>query len=189
MKRLFVLLCFSGAWLSGAELASIHSVYLLSMSRGLDQYLANQLTAGHVFDVVTDPKLADAIITDRIGEAFEEKLAGLLPVKELPAKEPAKAGAAPAAPGKDAAARPAEAQAAAVGLLPTETANKLTDPMISSTFGRARGMVFLVDPISRHVLWSTYQPPKNSSTAQLEHTASDIVNRLKHDLKSDLKKQ
>ena len=188
MKRLFVLLCFTSMWVSGAELASIHSVYLLSMSRGLDQYLANQLTAGHVLEVVTDPKLADAIFTDRIGEGFEEKLAGLLPVKEPAAKEPAKAGAAPAAPAKDAAARPAEATAA-VGLLPTETANKLTDPMIASTFGRARGMVFMVDPVTRHVLWSTYQPPKNASTGQLEHTAYDIVNRLKRDLKSDLKKQ
>jgi hypothetical protein len=188
MKRLFVLLCFSGAWLSGAELASINSVYLLTMSRGMDQYLAHQLTAEHVFEVVTDPKLADAILTDRIGEAFEEKMAGLLPVKEPAAKEPAKAPAAPAAPGKEPAARPAEAPAA-VGLLPTETTNKLSDPMLSSTFGRARGMVFLVDPISRHVLWSAYQPPKNSSTAQLEHTASDIVNRLKHDLKSEVKKQ
>jgi len=188
MKRLFVLLCFTGVWLSGAELTSIHSVYLLSMSRGLDQHLANQLTAGHVFEVVTDPKLADAILTDRIGEAFEEKLAGLLPVKEPAVKELVKAGAVPAAPAKDAAARPAE-PTAAVGLLPTETGNKLIDPMISSTFGRARGMVFMVDPVTRHVLWSTYQPPKNSSTEQLEHTAYDIVNRLKRDLKNDLKKQ
>jgi hypothetical protein len=181
MKRLLVLLPVTGVWLFGAELTSVHSVYLLSMSRGLDQFLANQLTAEHVFDVVTDPKLADAILTDRIGEAFEEKLAGLLPPKGPAAKADA--------PNKEPVARPADAPVAPSGLLATETANKLSDPMISSTFGRARGMVFLVDPLSRRVIWSAYQPPKNASTAQLQHTAFDIVSRLKHDLKSDAKKQ
>jgi hypothetical protein len=47
------------------------------MSGGLDQHLANRLAAAQVFRVVTDPKLADAIFTDRLGEAFESKLAEL----------------------------------------------------------------------------------------------------------------
>ena len=38
------------------------------MSHGLDQYLANRLTNEHVFQVVTDPKLADAVFSDRVGD-------------------------------------------------------------------------------------------------------------------------
>ncbi len=38
---------------------------------------AGRETLSQVFRVVTDPKLADAIFTDRLGEAFEQKLAEL----------------------------------------------------------------------------------------------------------------
>ena len=171
MKRLFFLLggvvaVLYGVWpLLGADLAAVHSVYLLPMSRGMDQYLANRLTTEHVFQVVTDPKVADAILTDRIGEAFEEKLADILP----------------SADGKPAAADKDEEQSPAALL--TETSNKLANPLTSSTFGRARGMVFLVDPKSHQVVWSAYQPPKDTSSAQLEHAASEIISRLKRELK------
>ena len=57
----------------------MHTVYLLKMSSGLDQYLANRLTADHVFQVVTDPKLADAVFTDQIGEGFQMKLDEIVP--------------------------------------------------------------------------------------------------------------
>jgi hypothetical protein len=170
MKRYLVLLSCAGCLL-GAGLSDVHTVYLLPMSRGMDQYLANRLTAEHVLQVVTDPKQADVILTDQIGQAFEEKLADL-----LPAPQPAKPASAPAA--KDS---PNSASSSGSGLL-ADTANKLSDPRMSSNFGRARGMVFLVDPKSHRVLWSAYQPPKNTSPTQLEHTASDIVMRLKRDL-------
>ena len=39
-------------------------VYILAMGSGMDQYLANQLTTIGVFEVVTDPQKADAIVTD-----------------------------------------------------------------------------------------------------------------------------
>jgi hypothetical protein len=163
MKRYLLLLSCAGCLL-GAELSDVHTVYLLPMSRGMDQYLADRLTAAHVLQVVTDPKQADVILTDQIGEAFEEKLADL-----LPAPQASKPASAPAA------------SSAGSGLL-AEAANKLSDPRVSSNFGRARGMVFLVDPKSHHVLWSAYQPPKNTSATQMERTASDIVMRLKRDL-------
>ena len=41
---------------SAAGLGDIKTVYLLPMSNGLDQYLAQQLTAGAVLQVVTDPQ-------------------------------------------------------------------------------------------------------------------------------------
>src|SRR5216684_1552033 len=65
-----------------ASLPEVQAVYLLPMTGGLDQYLANRLTAGGVFRVVTDPKLADAIFTDQLGAGFEQKLVDLFPPAE-----------------------------------------------------------------------------------------------------------
>jgi hypothetical protein len=68
-------------WLAGLTLGAgvtdVQAVYLLPMAGGLDQYLANRLTSDGVFRVVTDPKLADAVFTDQVGAAFEQKLADL----------------------------------------------------------------------------------------------------------------
>jgi hypothetical protein len=58
----------------GADIGDIKTVYLLPMSSGLDQFLAIRLTAGAILQVVTDPQKADAVLTDRIGTAFEQKL-------------------------------------------------------------------------------------------------------------------
>ena len=49
------------------------------MAGGLDQYLAQWLTRDHVMQVVTDAKLADTVLTDRLGDAFEQKMAELHP--------------------------------------------------------------------------------------------------------------
>ena len=69
MKRLAFLFSCSAALLCAADLASVHTVYVLKMSKGLDQFLASRLTSDHVFRVVTDPKQADAVFTDQIGRA------------------------------------------------------------------------------------------------------------------------
>src|SRR5215475_11536774 len=87
MKRFVLLGLGTAALLSAAELSEVRNVYVLRMSKGLDQYLANHLTNGHVFQVVTDPKLADAILTDQIGEGFQAKLDELFPPE---VKKPAK---------------------------------------------------------------------------------------------------
>src|SRR5208337_1515701 len=95
MKRLLLLLSCTGALLGGAELSGVHTVYVLSMSKGLDQYLANRLTNDHVFQVVTDPKRADAFLTDRIGESLQSKLEEIFPPpapeKAAPTEKPAPA--------------------------------------------------------------------------------------------------
>jgi hypothetical protein len=70
---------FLAAFTLCANLPEVQAVYLLPMTGGLDQYLANRLTAGGVFRVVTDPKLADAIFTDQLGAGFEQKLVDLYP--------------------------------------------------------------------------------------------------------------
>ena len=126
MKRCLCLLPLAGALACAADLAGVHAVYLLPMARGMDQYLANQLTNEHIFRVVTDPKLADAIFTDHVSEGFQMQLEDFSPTPKPPA--PAKpasrslppkpatsqrrrhkpAGSEPAAKADDEAAPPAK---------------------------------------------------------------------------------
>ena len=56
------------------QLAAVHTIYILPMASGMDQYLASRLTARGVVQVVADPHHADALLTDHIGESFESKL-------------------------------------------------------------------------------------------------------------------
>jgi hypothetical protein len=76
MKWLFlpltVVLLATGA--PDPQLTEIHSVYLLPMSGNLDQFLAVRLNSSKIFLVVTDPKKADAVFTERIGPNFEDAL-------------------------------------------------------------------------------------------------------------------
>jgi hypothetical protein len=92
-----------------SELTQVRKVYLLPMRNGMEQYLANRLTGLGVFQVVTDPKRADAIFTDGIGEAFESRQAEWFPQK--PTKETS-GEAAPAAALAPAPAPAAQAPAA-----------------------------------------------------------------------------
>jgi hypothetical protein len=62
-----------------------------------------------------------------------------------------------------------------------DTVNKLA--AVNSSLSHAKGTVFLVDAKSRQVVWSVYQLPKGSSAKEMDRTASDIVSRLKRDLK------
>ena len=154
--------------LCATDLSTVHTVYLLKMSRGLDQFLASQLTSRHVFRVVADPKLADTVFTDQIGEGFEMKLDELFPPP--PNAKP------PAPPKPD---QTADQSNPFLG----DTVNKLSNPAANSSFGRGRGTVFLVDAKSRHVIWSTFEPARSGSARDLEHTANDIVERIRRDLK------
>lgn len=80
--KLFYALVLSAASVFAAvnpQLKQVNTIYILGMSGGMDQYLANQLTEMGVYQVVTDPRKADAVITDRLGEAFESKLKELYP--------------------------------------------------------------------------------------------------------------
>jgi hypothetical protein len=77
MKALPVLALFTT--LAGAQYAGPKTVYILPMAAGLDQYVAQWLTKDHVMQVVADPKTAEVVMTDRLGEAFEQKLKQILP--------------------------------------------------------------------------------------------------------------
>ena len=170
MKRLVCLLLVSGA-LAAAELSGVHAVYLFPMSRGMDQFLANRLTNGHVFLVVTDPKLADAFFSDRVGTALETQIDAA--IKKPEQKDDTKAA------GKD--AKPASSPGGVAAMF-GDTANKLDTPSLNSSFGRGKGNIFLVDAKSRQVVWSTFDPPKDGTEKEMDRTASAIVDRLKKDL-------
>jgi hypothetical protein len=168
MKRLALLFCCTATLACAADLTTVHTVYLLKMAKGLDQFLANRLTTDHIFQIVTDPKLADAVFTDQIGEGFQMKLEEIFPTPEAEK---------PAPPPK-----PEKTEDEANPLL-GDTVNKLSNPGMNSSFGRSKGTVFLVDAKSRQVVWSVYQPSRGGTPKDMDRTANDIVSRIRKDLK------
>jgi hypothetical protein len=174
MKRLIVLLAGSVALLSAADLSGVRNVYVMPMSRGLDQYLASRIASQGVFQIVTDPKLADAVLSDRVGESLQTQLENIFPTPKSPEEiEAEKAAAAKEdKPDKD----------SSVAAALHEVSGKLENPAQTSSFGRSKGNIFLVEAKSRLVLWSTYDPPRSNAPRDLDRTASDIVSRLKKDL-------
>jgi len=139
-----------------AQVFGVKTVYLLPMAGGLDQYLALQLTAGGVLQVVTDPKKADAILTDGIGARLEDSLSALY-------------GEA----GKERNDKKDDDKLSS-GNAGSET---FAHPAMRSLSG-GHGVVFLVNRSTRDVLWSTYERPKNTQPDELKHAAKNIVNRL-----------
>jgi len=150
-------------------LPEVKTVYLLSMGNALDQYLANELTKVGRFEVVTDPEKADALFTDRLGLAFEERWKELYPPP--PAPKSVEAKPAPEKKKTSSSDRPGDL---------FDTGEKA--PVRISAFGKGRGNVFLVSRKSRVVIWSHYAVPKNVSSQSIDKVARDIVTRLEDDL-------
>jgi hypothetical protein len=141
-----------GALSSAAELKDVKSVYLYPMPGGFEQLLASRLVNGHVYTVVSDPKLADAVFTDQLGDAFLYKLDHI--------KTP-----------------PPPVQTSGS----TSSMAAHVDEPHASSFSRGKGTLFLVDAKSKQVVWSTFQEPKDRSTATLNKTAKKIVEQLEVD--------
>jgi hypothetical protein len=138
-----------------AGLDDVKTVYVLPMSNGLDQYLAAQLTSGSVLQVVTDPKKADAVLTDHVGQSFEETLADLYSNK-------------PAASDKAA----------------DKTDDNTPTFARSGMQGqRGRGNIFLVSRKSHDVLWSFYESPGDKTPNGMRRTASKISAKLAQSIK------
>ena len=170
LMKWIAVLPLSFAALAAAGPGDVRAVYLLPMAGGFDQYLANRITNAGLYQVVTDPKLADAVFTDRLGQAFQDRMEELYPKEDAPAAEPAKQGKA------------AEEKTNAAGDVPAmfgDTRNKLEAPGHMSTFGRGRGTVFLVDVKSRAVLWSVFNRPKDKSPKELDRAAEQITTQIK----------
>ena len=155
MKFIWALICFTGALAAAVnpQLKQVNSIYILGMSGGMDQFLANQITTMGVFQVVTDPQKADAVITDRIGEPFENRL------KELyPQKQPAPAATT------------------------DKNDPDISGAARVLSVGRGRGNFFIVDRKSGAVLWSFFEQPKDTTPTELTKTAHKVIERLKKDL-------
>jgi hypothetical protein len=169
MKLLLFLL--AGTVALAGDLSQVRTVYILSMAGGLDMHIANRLTEGHVLQVVTDPKNADAILTDKLGPGFEDRMTDLYPPPEPPKPEPKEKD-------KDKDKDKSKNASADFGLPGLgEASNKM--PKLISNFGGGKGTVFLVSVKSREVLWSTYAKPKDARGEQMEKTAGKICTDLK----------
>jgi hypothetical protein len=140
------------------ELMEVKTVYLLPMTYSLDQFLAIRLTKGGVLQVVTDPNLADAILSEHIGTGLEEQLKSLYGEKKTPAGDPAD---------KDSNNKDKPAS--------------FGSPMTGGT--RSKGAVFLIDRKTRTVIWSEYVRPKSSQPDDLNHAADKIAGQLEKDKK------
>jgi hypothetical protein len=149
------------------QLEQIHKVYLLSMGGGLEQYLAQQLTAKGVLEVVTDPKLADAVFSENIGPDFEARLKDLLPP---PTPEPVvEVKDTKKAKGKD---KDEE----------SGTSYVVSPVQRTSSFARGRGNLFLVDLKTRSVVWSTHSVPKYRTADEYDRTSARMAEALAKDL-------
>jgi hypothetical protein len=161
------------------QLRDVKRVYILAMTASMDQYLANQLTKAGIFEVVTDPKKADAIITDRVGESFENKLDDLYPPPAPPKKTSEET--------KETKPDADSTKADSAKSLRELNSDKLSGLDLSgatrpSTMGRGKGNIFIVSRGSRTVLWSVYEPAKNTTSSELTKTAERVVKHLKEDL-------
>ena len=161
--NVLMLILSAGAALLGAspeELGAVKVVYLVPMRFGLDHYLVNHLTRSSLYQVTTDPKRADAIFTDRLGESFEKRLADW----RTPAPERS----------ADAAKQEERSKA--------ETSARKESMRPSASFGGGRGTIFLISRKSGDVLWSSYELPKNVDPKELDKSAERVVKQLQKDL-------
>lgn len=172
MKSLLLSFCFALS-LSAADPAvrEVKAVYLLPMAYGLDQYLASKLTSEGVVQVVTDPLKADAVITDKVGQALERKMQDLYAPKPEPPKEEKKDEAKSEKTKKDEAKKDIAKQ--------EETAAQAR--VGTSSWGRGRGTVFIVQRATGNVIWSTTARPKDSSAPSVIKLAGQIAARIKKD--------
>jgi hypothetical protein len=167
----------TGAKASG-QIPQVDSVYLMPMGNGYEQYLANHLTQEGVVRVVTEFQRADAVFTDRLGPEFERAL------KELagkPATVEAESEGAKASSEEEIkpAGRSASSGSAAAGARVPTTVRTDGAAKPVSTFSRGRGNVFLVDPKTHVVLWSTFERPKNTLPREMDRSAKRVVERLR----------
>lgn len=142
-----------------ADLGQVRSVYIMPMSGGYHQHLANRLIRLGLFQLVADPHRADAILTDRLGEGLEARL----DVYDAASQK------------RDAAEHKGEE--AAKG----ESKVTLAERPVTTSLSGGKGTLFLVDRKSRRLLWSIFEKPKDVTAKQLDRSASRVAERIKSD--------
>lgn len=159
-------LCAGAAEIGGSN---VRTIYVMPMTHGLDQYVANRLTRDRVLEVITDPARADAILTDGLGKPLEDALEKLHPTPKHSDED------------EDSESTTDDSGAGTAQSPRSPRLMSNAEPPVS-TFGRGKGTLFLVDTRSRAILWSVYERPKRSTPDELDRTAKRIVDRLKKDL-------
>jgi len=135
------------------------TVYVAPMGYGMDQYMANHLTAQRLYQVMTHPKDAQLMFSDQLGPALDRKLRESFPDYF---EEPAEPEKKEEDKEEKAAATKAEKDEARRG-----------------AWGQGRGNYFLLDYRSGRVLWSTYFRPSTFTPKDLDQAAKKIIDRLK----------
>lgn len=169
-KAAAILALLGAMVLAAADLAMLQNspaVYFWPMSGSFDQYLAQETAAEGVFQVVVDPKLARAVMTDRIDAPFLAAMDELFPKAEPPK---------PAAEAKN-------EKKAADSEDDSDTGIYVDKRPKNRPLGRPRGTLFLVDVHTRAVLWSTYLGEAETNPNRLHKQARSVVDRLKKHLK------
>lgn len=142
-----------------ANLAQVQSVYIMPMSGGYHQHLANRLIRLGLFQVVADPNRADSILTDRLGESLEARLDGY--DAALMKREAAEHKGDEAKKG--------------------DSSVTLAERPVTTSLSGGKGTLFLIDRKSRRLLWSTFEKPKNVTAKQLDRSAARVADRIKGD--------
>ncbi len=168
MRFLLFFLAPVALFAANPQLGNVKTVYLLPMMNGFDQYIAHQLQKSGVYAVTTDPKTADAVMTDSLGPALERQWGKLYPPPPPPP---------PPADPKDKDKDSKEGSSTSGNLMKNEA-----EPTPISTFRRGRGNFFLVERGNRGVVWSTFERPKNMTPKEMDRTARRVVDQLKKDV-------
>lgn len=134
-----------------ADLSSAQPVYFWAMQSSLDQYLAEQASTAGALAVTVDPKMASAIMTDRIDKPFLDAMDELFPVE-----------------GRE---EPKNSEDSIEGDF--QMARPQNRPK-----GTPRGTIFLVDVKTRKVLWSTFLGEFDTNPKSLHREAQKVIERM-----------
>ena len=170
---LFLLPVLAGAAEIGGS--NVRTVYVMPMAHGLDQYIANRLTAR-----AHSGSSCGSRTRRRDFHRPSGRVAGI----------PAGKAASHAQAGRGSSRQRSDSDSDKDDSSASDKADKPASPKTygdsgpppASTFGHGKGTLFLVDAHSRVILWSMYEKPPNSSPGDLDRTAKRVVNRLKQDL-------
>jgi len=172
LARFLGLLIVACAALQAADmprLSQVRKVYFWPMRNAFDQYIAQQVARAGIFEVVVDPKMADAIMTERIDRTFLDAIEELFPQEEPEdAEEPSK--------GEDDADEEKK-EGASSGEMGTIPGLAVKRPA-NVPRGRPDGTLFLVDIQSRKVLWSTFVPDFDPLPKKLNKYAAEVAQQL-----------
>jgi hypothetical protein len=155
MRVALLSLLFACASAVAADLGSAQPVYFWAMQGSLDQYLAEQATKAGAVTVTVDPKMAKAIMTDRIDAPFLAAMDELFPVE-----------------GREETKKSSES---------IEGDFQLSRPK-NRPKGSPKGTLFLVDVKTRQVLWSTYLGDFDSRPQSLHREARKVIERLEQEM-------